>query len=213
MPPSTIDRVLARWLKPAVWVGALVPLALLLLAGFTGALSADPVEDVTFRTGKAALVLLLLSLAVTPARRLTGWNSLIGARRTLGLFAFFYACLHFLVYLADQSFSWGYIVEDLAERPYATAGFTALVLLVPLAATSTRGAIRRLGKRWQKLHRLVYAAALLAVVHFLWGVKKDVTEPLLYGAVLLALLAFRLPLFDRRRRPRAAPAPSPTPAE
>ncbi|HEX5725642.1 MAG TPA: protein-methionine-sulfoxide reductase heme-binding subunit MsrQ, partial [Longimicrobiaceae bacterium] len=191
-PANRTERLLARALKPAVWVGALVPLALLVLHGATGGLGAEPIEEVTHRTGKTALVLLLLTLAVTPLRRLTGWNALIGARRLLGLFAFFYACLHFAIYLFDQSFAWSFIVEDVAEHPYVTLGFAALVLLAPLAATSTRGAIRRLGKNWQKLHRLVYIASGLAVGHFLWGVKKDLRDPLIFAAVLALLLALRL---------------------
>lgn len=195
-----MERTLGLVLKPAVWIGGLLPLGLIVLAVATGTISADPVEDVTLRTGKAAITLLMLSLAVSPVRRLTGWNGVIAARRPLGLFAFFYACLHFLVYLVDQSFSWGFIVEDVVEHPYVTAGFAALVLLVPLAATSTRGSIRRLGKGWQKLHRLVYLAAGLGVIHFVWGVKKDLREPLIYAAVFLALMAFRLPLLKTKRR-------------
>lgn len=187
-----IESVLRKLLKPAVWTGGLLPLALLLFAGATGGLEADPVKDITHRTGKAVLVLLLCTLAVTPVRRLTRWNGIIAARRPLGLFAYFYACLHFLIYLGDQGFAPGYIVEDVAKHPYVTAGFTALVLLTPLAVTSTQGWIRRLGKRWIKLHRLIYAAAVLGVVHFLWSVKKDVREPLIYAAVLAVLLALRV---------------------
>ncbi|HYH83040.1 MAG TPA: protein-methionine-sulfoxide reductase heme-binding subunit MsrQ [Longimicrobium sp.] len=194
-------------LKPAVWIGGLLPLALLVLAGATGGLEADPVKDLTHRTGKAVLVLLLCTLAVTPVRRLTGWNGVIAARRPLGLFAYFYACLHFFVYLGDQGFAPGYIVEDVLERPYVTAGFTALVLLTPLAVTSTKGWIRRLGKRWTVLHRLVYAAAVLGVVHFLWSVKKDVREPLLYAAVLALLLALRIPGWLQARKKKTAPRP------
>ncbi|HYJ79873.1 MAG TPA: protein-methionine-sulfoxide reductase heme-binding subunit MsrQ [Longimicrobiaceae bacterium] len=198
-PSPRAQRVLAALLKPAVWIGGLLPLALLVGAIATGTISQEPIEDLTHRTGKAALTLLLATLAMTPVRRLTGWNGIVPARRPLGLFAFFYACLHFLVYLFDQGFAPGYIVEDVAEHPYVTAGFAALVLLVPLALTSTRGWIRRLGKGWQKLHRLVYLAAALGVVHFLWGVKKDLREPLIYAAVLAALLAFRLPQLRKRR--------------
>lgn len=194
------ERVLGRLLKPAVWIGGLLPLALIVVAIVTGSILADPVKDVTHRTGIAALTLLLVTLAVSPIRKVTGWNGAIAARRPLGLFAFFYASLHFLVYLADQTFSWGYIVEDLAERPYATAGFAALVLLVPLAVTSTRGAIRRMGKGWQKLHRLVYLAVALALIHFLWGVKQDLREPLIYIAIFAALMAFRLPLLRGKRK-------------
>jgi len=187
-------RTAVPWLKAAIWAAALAPFALLVWDAFHGGLGAEPIEEVTHRTGKTALVLLLATLAVTPVRRLTGWNPLVRVRRLVGLFAFFYAVLHFAVYLFDQEFVPAYVVEDVVERPYVTAGFTALLLLVPLAATSTRGMIRRLGRRWQPLHRLVYVSAVLAVVHFLWLVKKDLREPLIYGAVLLVLLALRLPL-------------------
>lgn len=185
-------------LKAAVWAAALAPFALLAYDAFGGGLGADPIEEVTHRTGKAALVLLLASLAVTPVRRLSGWNGVVKLRRLLGLFAFFYAVLHFCTYLFDQELSPAYVLEDVAEHPFVTAGFAAFLLLVPLAATSTRAMVRRLGKRWQALHRLVYPAAVLAVVHFLWLVKQDLREPLLFGAALLVLLALRLPLPRRR---------------
>jgi methionine sulfoxide reductase heme-binding subunit len=189
--------------RPAAWLVGALPLALLLLAAFSNGLTADPIEFVTHRTGFAALALLMGSLAVSPARRFTGWNWLAPARRTLGLSAFGYALLHFVTYLFDQAFSLGYVVEDVLERPYVTAGFTALLLLVPLAATSTRGAIRRMGKRWQKLHRLVYLAAGLGVLHFLWLVKADLREPLAFAAVFALLMLLRLPaLAGRGRKPR-----------
>ena len=198
-------------LKPAVWIGGLLPLVLLLAAGFGGTLEADPVKDITHRTGKAVLVLLLATLAVTPVRRLAGWNGVIAARRPLGLFAFFYAVLHFFIYLGDQAFAPAYIVADVVKHPYVTAGFTAFCLLVPLALTSTKASVRRLGKRWAALHRLVYASAVLGVIHFLWSVKKDVREPLIYAAVLAVLFALRIPLWLERRRktgtPRRAPSP------
>lgn len=191
-----------------MWAAALSPLALLAWEAFGGGLGAEPIEKVTHRTGLSALVLLLCSLAVTPLRRLTGWNRAVRFRRLVGLFAFFYAGLHFLVYLFDQEFVPAYIVEDVVEHPYVTAGFTAFLLLVPLALTSTQASIRRLGRRWQKLHRLVYAAAALAVLHFLWLVKKDLTEPLIYAAVLALLLVLRLPALSRARKrsPSAGPA-------
>lgn len=187
-----------KYLRALIWVLALAPFALLVWDGFTGGLGAEPIEEATHRTGKAALVLLLATLAVTPVRRLGGWNALVRVRRLLGLFAFFYASLHLLVYLFDQELTPAYIVEDVAEHPYVMAGLAAFLLLVPLALTSTRGMIRRLGRRWQALHRLVYPAALLAVLHFLWLVKQDVREPLLFGAALLLLLALRLPFAKRR---------------
>jgi len=197
-------------LKPAVWTGGLLPMVLLVTAGVTGTLEADPVKDITHRTGKAVLVLLLCTLAVSPVRRISGWNGVIAARRPLGLFAFFYAVLHFFIYLGDQAFAPAYIVADVVKHPYVTAGFTAFCLLVPLALTSTKASIRRLGPRWVKLHRLVYAAAVLGVIHFLWSVKKDVREPLVYAAVLAVLLAIRIPAWLEQRRktksPRRAPA-------
>ena len=206
MAPRRWEATAARWVRPLAWAGGLLPLALLILAAFTTGLGAEPIEKVTHRTGFAALTLLMCTLAVTPVRRLSGWNWLVPARRILGLSAFGYACGHFAIYLFDQGFSWGYIAEDVAERPYVTAGFTALLLLVPLAVTSTQGWMRRLGKRWQKLHRLVYLAAGLGVLHFLWGVKQDVRDPLLFAAVFALLMALRL-LKLRLRRPQPRPTP------
>ncbi len=187
------DARLRRLAGPAASIGGLLPLAWTVFLALTGGLSADPVEDVTHRTGFAALCLLMASLAVTPLRRLTGWNGVVGARRTLGLLAFGYAALHFLVYMVDQEFAWEFIVEDIAERPYVTVGFTALLLLLALALTSTRASIRRLGRRWVQLHRAVYPAGLLAVLHFLWLVKSDLREPLIFAGVFAGLMAFRVP--------------------
>jgi methionine sulfoxide reductase heme-binding subunit len=182
-------------------VAGLLPLALLLRRAFTVGLGADPIEWVTHHTGWWGLVFLLASLAVTPVRRLTGWNRIIGVRRTLGLFAFFYVALHFAIYLVDQEAVFAYVREDVIERPYITVGFLAFVLLVPLAVTSTRGMIRRLGgKRWQRLHRLVYLSAALGVLHFFWSVKADVREPLIFAAVLGVLLALRVWWAVRRKR-------------
>ncbi|HEX8363431.1 MAG TPA: protein-methionine-sulfoxide reductase heme-binding subunit MsrQ, partial [Longimicrobium sp.] len=149
----------ARLVKPAAWLLGLTPLAILA----TGGIGVDPIETVTLLTGFWALTLLMCSLSITPLRRVTGWNWLIGARKVLGNFAFFYAVLHFATYLVDQSFSWGFIVADVWEHPWVTVGFAAFLLLIPLALTSTQRAIRRMGKRWQKLHRLVYVAAGLGV--------------------------------------------------
>jgi methionine sulfoxide reductase heme-binding subunit len=191
------------WAKVAVWILALLPAALLAWDGLNDDLTAEPITEITHRTGWWALSLLLVSLAVTPLRRLTGWNWLIKLRRPIGLFAFFYACLHVLTYFGlDQGFAFDYIAEDVVERPYITVGFTAWVLLIPLAVTSTQGWIRRLGKRWQRLHRLVYAAAGLGVLHFLWLVKADTREPLVFAAVLALLFVLRLPVFQRRRAER-----------
>ena len=185
------------WLRnPKLWVFVvcLIPLARLVVLGFTGGLGANPIEFITRSTGTWTLVGLMVTLSVTPLRRLTGRAELIRFRRMLGLFTFFYVCLHFITYIwLDQFFDPAAIVKDIIKRPFITFGFAAFVLLIPLAATSTRAMIRRLGRRWQQLHRLVYAIAILGVVHYLWLVKKDLTEPLIYGAVLALLLLMRLP--------------------
>ncbi|MDB4951925.1 MAG: ferric reductase like transrane component family protein [Gemmatimonadetes bacterium] len=208
MPSAKADALLRRALKPAAWVGCLLPLAWTVFDAFTGGLGADPIREVTHRTGFTALTLLMATLAVTPLRRMTGWNPLVQLRRLLGLFAFFYACLHFAIYLADQGFDAGFIVEDVVKHPYVTVGFTALLLLIPLAVTSTRKSIRRLGKRWVKLHRMIYLVAALGVVHFYWLVKRDVTQPLEFGAVFLVLMALRLPLLAGSKKMRPARSPS-----
>jgi methionine sulfoxide reductase heme-binding subunit len=175
------------------WATALAPLLLLGLETALGRLGANPIEALTHRTGWWALTLLLLTLAVTPVRRLTGFDPLIRARRPLGVFAFLYATLHLLVYFVlDQDLAVAYLVEDVLERPFITVGFAAWLLLLPLALTSTRGWIRRLGRRWTLLHRLIYPAAGLGVLHFAWGVKADLREPILFATALLLLLAFRL---------------------
>lgn len=199
-PPPSVWKSL----KVAIFLASLAPFALLLAGAFgvAGAdLGANPVEALIHRNGKWGLNFLLLTLAVTPLRRLTGWNWLIRFRRMLGLFAFFYLSMHFLAYaLVDQRLDVGRIVEDIVERPYITIGMLGLVLLVPLALTSTRGMVRRLGKRWQTLHRLVYPIAILGVWHFWWQVKQDLREPLIYAAILAALLGFRVVWRWRRRR-------------
>jgi sulfoxide reductase heme-binding subunit YedZ len=192
-----------------VFAAALVPALLLALDFGRDALGANPIEEVTHRTGKSAIVLLGLTLAVTPLRRLTGWNGVIRLRRMLGLFTYFYAVLHFLTWMVlDLYFDWGAIGGDIVDRPYITVGFTALVLLTPLAITSTRGWVRRLGgRRWQLLHRLVYAVALLALVHFFWSQKRDISEPVIFAAGFGLLLAVRLvPAVARSRSRRASAA-------
>jgi methionine sulfoxide reductase heme-binding subunit len=190
-------------LTAAIWLGSLAPLALLLLDGARGRLGANPIEYITHATGTAALVLLCVTLAVTPVRRLSGWNALARARRPLGLFAFFYAVLHVLIFVGlDHFFAMGRILEDVWKRPYITAGTAALLLLVPLAFTSTQASIRRLGRRWQMLHRLIYPAAALAVLHFYWKAssKADVTEPLIFAGVVAVLLAARILLRKRKKQ-------------
>jgi sulfoxide reductase heme-binding subunit YedZ len=182
------------WLRPLVFALCLAPLARLVFFAYTDRLGANPIEFVLRSLGTWTLTLLLVTLSITPLRKLTGWNSLIRVRRMLGLFAFFYAGLHFLTYAGvDQSFELAAIFADVVKRPYITIGFTCFVLLIPLAVTSTNAMQRRLGgKRWQLLHRLVYLIAVGGVVHYLWLVKKDLTQPLLYGLVLVVLLAMRL---------------------
>jgi methionine sulfoxide reductase heme-binding subunit len=184
---------------------ALIPLIKLGYDAGTGGLGVEPVERLIRRTGWWGLTLLVATLAVTPVRRLTGWNQLIKVRKPLGLMAFFYVCLHFLSYVViDQFFAFSYIIEDILERPFITAGFTAFLLLLPLAATSTKRAIRWLGgKRWQRIHWLIYPAALLAVLHYYWLVKADTRPPLLYAAIVITLLLLRvrLPVGVRASRP------------
>ncbi len=181
------------YLKPLAFIICLIPFGQLIYRAYTDDLGANPIETITRFTGSWSLFILLASLAVTPLRRLTGWNDLIRFRRMLGLFAFFYATLHFATYMAlDLYFDFAAIAKDILKRPYITVGFSALVLMIPLAVTSTSGMIRRLGKRWQQLHSLVYLIAILGVVHFYWLVKSDITRPAQYGMVLAGLLAYRL---------------------
>lgn len=183
----------------ALWIGAAAPGAWLAYEFWADRLSANPIEDIMHRLGWWGLVFLLGSLAITPVRRLTGWNRIIRYRRFVGLWAFAYLTAHFLTYLVlDQFFAWTYILEDIAERPFILSGFTGWLLLIPLAATSTKGWIRRLGRRWTKLHRLVYVAGLLGVLHFYWKVKADTREPLVFALLLLVLLMLRLPMVRRK---------------
>lgn len=176
----------------------------LIWRGVTGSLGVNPIETLTHTTGLTALVLLLVALSVTPVRKLTGWNWIGGLRRLLGLWAFTYSLMHFLVWFVfDHQLSPAGLVEDVAERPFITAGFTAFLILSLLAATSPKAVVRRLGgRRWRAIHRLVYLAAGLVVVHFIWLVKKDLTEPLLFGGVLALLLSLRIgkPLWNSARR-------------
>jgi len=198
--------------NPKFWIFGicLLPLLRLLVLGGNDGLGANPIEFITRSTGTWALVGLLLILSVTPLRRLTGRADLIRYRRMLGLFTFFYASLHFVTYIwLDQFFDPAAIVRDIIKRPFITVGFAAFVLLIPLALTSTHAMMRRLGRRWQLLHRLIYLIAPLGVIHFLWLVKKDLTEPLIYAAVLALLLIVRLPwgvTLLQTARSRFAPA-------
>jgi sulfoxide reductase heme-binding subunit YedZ len=176
----------------------------LLWRGFHDKLGANPIEFITHATGDWTMRFLLISLAITPARKLLGVPQLIRYRRMSGLFAFFYGCLHFLTYIwLDKFFDLHEVVKDVGKRPFITAGFTAFALLIPLAVTSTRGWIRRLGgKRWQRLHRLVYASGIAACIHYYWLVKSDIRAPLAYAAVLALLLGWRLVVWARARRYR-----------
>ena len=191
-----------RFAKTLVFGLCLAPTLVLIWDSVTGGLSVNPVEDITHRTGDWALRFLLLTLAISPFRWLSGWNGAMRYRRMLGLFTFWYASLHFSTYIVfDHFFDIRSITDDVIERKYVTAGFLAFILLLPLAVTSTQGWIRRLGKRWLGLHRLVYVAAVAGVVHFLWLVKLETSEPLVYAAVLSGLFIAR---FVRLRFLRAS---------
>lgn len=194
------SKVRLRVFRAAGWVALAAPLVWLGLRFRRDHLGANPIEAVILWSGVSTLILLMLTLAVTPVRRLTGWNEVVRVRRFLGLTAFGYLCLHFLSYVGlDQFFALDYILDDIAKRPFITVGFAAFVLLIPLAVTSTKGWIRRLGRRWQRLHQLVYVAVALGVLHYYWKVKADTRWPLTFAAVLLVLLVLRL----RRRRSAA----------
>ena len=183
------SRRLSQSSKWLVLLLGLMPFFSLVWDSVTGGLSVNPVEDITHRTGDWALRFILVALTVTPVRWISGWNPIIRYRRMVGLLAFFYASLHFSTYIVfDHFFDVASIFEDVAERKYVTAGFVGFVLMLPLAITSTQGWIRRLGKRWSSLHRLIYVVAISGVVHFLWLVKLENSEPLIYAAVLAVLL-------------------------
>ena len=192
-----------RFLKVLLWIACLGPAAWLVHAALTDGLGANPIEKITLVTGKTALTILLVTLAVTPFRRVSRWNPVIQLRRPLGLFAFFYVVLHLLTYVTlDLYFDFAAVGEDILKRPYITVGFAAFVLLIPLAVTSTKGWIRKLGRRWQTLHTLVYVSAVLAVLHFFWKTKADFREVGVYAAVLIVLLVSRVPEWIRRRKSR-----------
>jgi sulfoxide reductase heme-binding subunit YedZ len=191
-------------LKVVLWLGALAPAAWLVAGIFRGWLGANPIETLTHVTGMTTLVLLLVTLSVTPVRRISGWNPVIKLRRPLGLFAFFYAVCHFSIWFVfDMVFNVTWMLEDIAERPHIPVGMAALLTLTPLALTSTKGWIRRLGKKWTMLHRGIYLAAGLGVVHFYWLVKADTRLPILLGACLFVLLALRAPALAERLSARS----------
>ena len=210
-----------RWIKVAVFVACLVPLAVLLWRFFGPTpgdmstrgvrLGANPIEKITHATGDWTLRFLLITLAITPLRKLLGVPALIRFRRMFGLFAFFYACLHFTTYIwLDKFFNLHEMLADVAKRKFITVGFAAFILLIPLALTSTAGSIRRLGgKRWQALHRLIYVSAIAGVIHYVWLVKADIRKPLIYGAILAALLSYRVVIWTGatlKKRNGTAPA-------
>ena len=189
-----------RTSKVVLFLVALVPFALLVRGMVTATLGVNPAETIQLETGRWALKFLLISLAVTPLRRLTGWNAVIQYRRMLGLFAFFYAVCHFAAYWSfDLGFAIGAMLADVVKRPFITLGFAAFLFLVPLALTSTKGWIRRLGRRWALLHRLVYVAAVCAVIHFAWKVKVFTGDAVLYAGILALLLAFRVVWYVKQR--------------
>lgn len=187
-------------IKSVIFVACLIPLARLVWFAFQGNLSANPIEFITRSLGTWTLVFLLITLSVTPLRKLLNQPWLIKLRRMLGLFAFFYASLHFVTYIwLDQFFDLQAIYKDVIKRPFITVGFASFLLLIPLAVTSTNNMVRRLGgKRWQKLHRLVYLIAIGGVVHYWWLVKKDITQPVIYAAVLAILLGYRIFVYLRK---------------
>lgn len=192
--------------KVTVWLLCLTPALLLAWRAYSGGLGANPIEFITLKTGFWTLVLIMVTLAVTPIRRITGWNRIIQFRRLLGLFAFFYATLHFLTYVTlDLFFDFSAIGADILKRPYITVGFGAFLLLIPLAGTSTKGWIRRLGRNWLRLHRLLYLSAALAVLHFYWkkSAKSDIGEPLIFAGILALLLLIRV-AYALRKRSRTA---------
>jgi len=186
------DKTIRYVFKPVLFLACLVPFIALVIGAVNNTLGTNPVETMTHETGEWTLRFLLLTLMITPLRRLSGKIWLIKLRRMLGLYAFFYACLHFITYIwFDQYFDWMEVIRDIPKRPFITVGFTAFVLLIPLAVTSNNKMMRRLKKNWVKLHKLVYVIAVLGILHFLWLVKADTLEPLIYASILLILLGYR----------------------
>ena len=198
-----------NWIVPAkvaVFLRRLYPLARIVLLGFTGGLGANPIEFITRSTGLWTLVFLCITLAVTPVRRLTGLNALLRFRRMIGLFAFFYVVLHFTTYIwFDKWFDVFAILKDIAKRPFIMVGFAAFVLLIPLAVTSPKAMVRKLGRRWQTLHKLIYPIAALAILHFWWmkAGKHDLILPKIYGAIVVVLLAWRVIVWLRAKMTQA----------
>ncbi|MDX1508891.1 MAG: protein-methionine-sulfoxide reductase heme-binding subunit MsrQ [Woeseiaceae bacterium] len=205
---NTITQIRFIW-KPIVFLACLIPVVHVVgdLYGITGDLGANPVEAILDRFGNWGIRFVMIALAVTPLRKITGWNWLARFRRMLGLFAFFYVLMHFLTWFyLDQQMLWASMVLDIAKRPYITVGFTALLLLTAMAITSTSGMRRRLGRRWNTLHKSVYVVGVLGVVHYWWQVKSDFREPLIYAAILALLLGYRLMTSRPKRQPQATAA-------
>ncbi len=191
------------WLQIIAHLGALAPLAVMIWDGMHDGLTVNPIQELTFRTGKTALVLLVLSLCCTPLNSIFGFHEAIKVRRPLGVYAFLYVLGHFSIFLLDYNFDPGMLYEAIFEKRYALVGFGAFLILLPLAITSTKGWQRRMGKDWTRLHRWVYVAAVLVIVHFVWLVKADVRQPLEFGAGVLALLIVRIPVVKRALRAAA----------
>lgn len=202
-----MNSILAsKWTKAVVFPLCLVPLAILVWRGLHNDLTADPITFITHTTGIWTLRFIVITLAITPLRKILRVPNLIRFRRMFGLFAFFYVCLHFTIWIVlDHFFNWSEMWQDIHKRPYITVGFTGFVLLIPLALTSTAGWIRRLGgKRWQALHRLIYVTAIAGVIHYYWLVKSDVRAPLLYAFLVAILLAWRIAVWVSNRHRQAA---------
>jgi len=204
------NDILKKLLPILVHIGALAPLAIMVW-GFFDNQFINPIQEITFRTGRYALHLLILSLACTPLNTILGWRWAISLRKMLGLYAFMYAALHFLIFVGlDYGFDWELLQEAIFEKRYALVGFAAFLILLPLAITSTKGWMKRLGRNWKRLHQLVYLASLLVIVHFIWLVKGDIQRPLMYGAAVVFLLILRWPPIRkwagsfRRRRQQSA---------
>lgn len=202
----TEAQLIRRVVKPILWVAGLAPLGWLVYAFVTGNLEAEPVKGMEHFTGRTAIIILFITLCITPVRRLTSLNGLIKVRRLIGLFAFFYALLHFSIFLVfDLELSFADLASEVVKRPWITVGFAALLILTLLAATSPQAVLRRLGgKRWQAIHRLVYLAVMLGMLHFFWSQKKDIRLPVMYAAVLGVIFVFKVWVGRRRAVPRSA---------
>ena len=195
-----------KYVKPIAFVICLIPLFMLVWDGFHDALGANPIEKITHRTGDWSLRFLLITLTITPLRKIFGWKQLVRLRRMFGLFAFFYVCIHFSIYIVfDHFFDVNEIAKDIVKRPYVTVGFTAFLLLIPLAITSTNKMMKRMGKSWKQLHQLVYVIAVLGILHYLWLVKADVLQPVMHAIILLILLSIRVWYQRRDSSARSTP--------